>query len=162
LRFAGKLCLQKKSTVDSDGGFFLLLVFISLKKGLLATCGNHFLESVAGLESGDFVSGDDDGGLLRDVACGLFGAFLNDEAAKTANVNIFTGGEALLYDIHEVFNYGEYVGLVNAGALCDFGSYFCFSHCSYSFMVGVNPGANLSINSQIHTFFSKKSALCGG
>ena len=52
-----------------------------------------FHEHLGGLESGDLVLGDDDGGVLGNVTGGLLRAGLDDEAAETAQVDGFAVGE---------------------------------------------------------------------
>ena len=49
-------------------------------------------EGLGGLESGDVVSGDDDGCILADVTTGLLCALLDDEAAEATKVDVLTLG----------------------------------------------------------------------
>ena len=57
-------------------------------------CLLHFLhEHLCGLESGNLVFGDNNGGVLRDVAGSLLRTYLDDEAAETAEVNILAVSE---------------------------------------------------------------------
>ena len=54
---------------------------------------NLFHEHLCGLERGDAVLGDDDGGVLRDVAGSFFRANFDDEATETTEVYVFTVGK---------------------------------------------------------------------
>ena len=49
---------------------------------------NLFHEHLCGLESGDAVLGDDDSGILGNVAGSFLRTNLDDEATETAEVNI--------------------------------------------------------------------------
>ena len=50
---------------------------------------HFFHEHFGGLESGDFVFGDNNGGILGDIASGFFGAHLDNEAAEATQINVF-------------------------------------------------------------------------
>ena len=60
-----------------------------------------FHEHFGGLESGDFVFGDNDGCVFGDVASGFFGANFDDEAAEAAQINVFAVGEGIFNNFHE-------------------------------------------------------------
>lgn len=85
-------------------------------------------ENLSGLEVRNVVLGNDQRGVLRDVASGLLSALLQDEATEATEVNIFLVGESALHLIHERFNYCECCGLVDAGLLRDKADDFCFCH----------------------------------
>ena len=87
-------------------------------------------ESASGLESGDFVLGDDDSGVFGYVAGGFLAASFNDEAAEAAEVNVFTVGEGFLYGFHEAFDGCEDGSLFDAGSFGDFVYDVSFCHCS--------------------------------
>ncbi len=76
-----------------------------------------FHEHFRGLESGDFVFGDDDGGVLGDVSGCLLRAGLDDEAAEAAQENRFAVGEGVLDHFHELFDCFENCGTFDAGCL---------------------------------------------
>ena len=78
------------------------------------------MKTFAGLNAGNLVGGYDDSGIFRDVAGSLFRTGLDDEAAETAEVNVFTLSERFLYYFHELFYCFEYGYFVNAGGFCDF------------------------------------------
>ncbi len=91
----------------------------------------HFLhEHLGGLECGDLVLGDYDGGVLRDIACGLGAAGLHDEAAEAAEINILAVCEGILNDFHELFDSLQNSCLLYAGGLGDFVYEICFCHYS--------------------------------
>ena len=69
--------------------------------------------------------------VLADVAGGLLGSLLDDERTEATKIYVFAVSEAVLYNGHELFDNGNDSGLVNAGCLCDFIRYFCFSHFLY-------------------------------
>ncbi len=75
----------------------------------------HLLHKhLGGLESGDAVLGDDDGGVLGDVAGGLFRAYFDDEAAKSSEVDVLAVGEGVFDYLHEFLDRVENIGFVDA------------------------------------------------
>lgn len=54
---------------------------------------NFLHEDLGGLECGNLVLGNDDGGVLGDVAGCFFGAYFDDEATEAAEVHVFAVGE---------------------------------------------------------------------
>ena len=48
-----------------------------------------FHERFCGFESRNLVFGNDDSGVFSDVAGGFFGAYLDDEAAESTEVDVF-------------------------------------------------------------------------
>ena len=96
--------------------------------GLVHLLGDFFFEAVGGFESRNVVSRDNDSGVHADVAGGLFGSLFDDEASESTEIYIFAVCEAVLHNGHELFDNGNNRRLVNAGCLCDFTRYFCFSH----------------------------------
>ena len=91
----------------------ILVMIFRASAGLFHLFHEHF----GRLESGDFVLGDDDGGVLGDVAGGLLRAGLDNEAAKTAQVNVVAMCERVLDGLHEFLDGLKYYGFLNAGAL---------------------------------------------
>lgn len=87
-----------------------------------------FHEHFCGLESGDFVLRDDDGGVLGDVAGGLFRACLYDERTKATEIYVFTMGKRVLHNFHELFNSSKNSGLFNTGGLGNLVYDVSFSH----------------------------------
>ncbi len=73
-------------------------------------------EHACGLESGDFVFGDDDSCVLGNVACCLFRAGLHDEATETAKIYVFAMSEGVFNNFHEFFDSFKNVGFLDAGA----------------------------------------------
>lgn len=67
----------------------ILVMIFRASAGLFHLFHEHF----GRLESGDFVLGDDDGGVLGDVAGCFFGAYFDDEATEAAEVHVFAVGE---------------------------------------------------------------------
>lgn len=82
------------------------------------------------LEGGNVVLGDDDGGVFGDVASSLFGAFFEDEATETSQINVFTVGERLFDRCHKRFYDRERSGFVDTGLLGNGVNDVCFSHLS--------------------------------
>ena len=60
-------------------------------------------ELTTGLESGNVVSGDDQCGVLCDVACGLLSALLQNEATEATKEYGLALNEALLDACHQTF-----------------------------------------------------------
>ena len=103
-----------------------------LKVFLFANLGN---ESLGWLESGDVVSGDDDGGVLRDVACGLLRAGLDGKATESTEINVLAVGQGVLYTLHEAFHYTLYLYSFDAGTFGNFIDDFSFGHDIYFFNI---------------------------
>lgn len=76
---------------------------------------NFFHEHFGGLECRNLVLRDDDGGVLGDIACSLFGTGLDDEAAEATQVNVLAVRQRVLYNLHELLYCFEYDGLFDAG-----------------------------------------------
>ena len=74
------------------------------------------------------MSGDNDRGLLGDVAGGFLGALFDDEAAEASQLHVLIGGEGFLYGVHEGFNDSLDSVFVNTSFVGDFVYDFCFSH----------------------------------
>ena len=102
------------------------LPFYAIHK--LFQSGNLVFEYVCGFESRNIVSRDNECGVLADVACGLLSSGLHDEGAEATGLYVFTVCEAVLDNGHELFDNSNNRCLVDAGCLCDFIRYFCFSH----------------------------------
>lgn len=80
--------------------------------------------------------GDDDGGILRDVASGLLGANLDDEASESAQIDVLTMREGVLHGLHELLDGFEHIGLVDSGRLGDLVDNVSFSHFVGNFIIG--------------------------
>ncbi len=74
-------------------------------------------EALRGLEGGDVVLGDDDGGVLGYVAGCLLGAGLDDEAAEAAEEHGLAVGQGVLNDFHELLDGFQNSGSFDAGCL---------------------------------------------
>lgn len=96
--------------------------------GLVHLLGNFLFEAVGGFESRDVVSRDNECGVLADVTGGFLRSLLDDEASEATEIYVFAVCEAVLHNGHELLNNGNNRSLVDAGCLCDFTRYFCFSH----------------------------------
>ena len=108
--------------------FFLLSARHNGKyyKGLLFL---DFCEEALGrLEGRNVVSRDDDGGVLGDVAGGLFFSSLDDEAAETSQINVFTFYQRFLDHFHEAFDGGKDLILLSARSFGDLIDDVSFSH----------------------------------
>lgn len=70
------------------------------------------------------------GCVFGDVAGSFFCTFFDDEAAESAEVDVFAVSEAIFNHGHEIFNDCENVGFVDAGCLCNLGCDICFCHNS--------------------------------
>lgn len=90
---------------------------------------NLFHEHACGLESGDFVLRDDDGGVFGDVAGCLLGTCFDNEATETAEIYVFTVGKRVFHYFHEPLDCGEDSGFVDARAFVDFVDNVGFCHC---------------------------------
>lgn len=96
--------------------------------GLVHLFGNFLFEAVGGFECRNVVSRNNQSGILADVAGGLFGSLLDDEASEATEIHVFAVCEAVFHNGHKLFDNGHNRSLVNAGCLCDFTRYFCFCH----------------------------------
>lgn len=96
---------------------------------LLGCVGNGIDETISGLEGGNVVLGDDNGGVLLDVASCLLGTLLDIEATETAEVNCFLVHERTLNGFHECFYSSEDSGGVDSGLFGNLLYNFCFCHC---------------------------------
>ena len=76
-----------------------------------------FHEHFGGLESRNLVLGNDDGGVLGNVAGCLLRAYFHNEAAESAEENRFAVRKGVLNNFHEFLNGFENSGTVNAGCL---------------------------------------------
>lgn len=65
-------------------------------------------EALSGLESGYVVLGDDERGILGDVACRLLGAFLQNEGAETSEEDRSACKEGCFNVAHEGLDASEY------------------------------------------------------
>ena len=101
--------------------------------GLVHLLGNFLFETVCRFESRDVVSRKYDSGVLTDVAGCLLGPLLHDKTSESTEIYVFAVCEAVLHNGHELFDNGNNRTLVDAGCLCDFTRYFCFSHFLYCF-----------------------------
>lgn len=107
------------------------------------------------------MSRNNEGSVLADVAGGLFGSLLDDEASESTEIYILAVCEAVLYHGHKLFNNGNNRSLVNAGCLCDFSRYFCFSH----FCIALNLMSFRLQNYKKQLYFGTNTehiAACGG
>ena len=120
---------------------FVAFVFLSVRH--CEYCLNdlfHFLfhilhKSLGGLESGNVVGRDDNGGVLADVTASLLGTFLHDEAAKTTQVDVLALGKALFDDSHKLLNGGLDGDFLDTGFLSYFSYDFCLCHFSVFLIV---------------------------
>lgn len=129
-------------------------------------------EHLGGLECRNVVFRDDQGCVLSDVAGCLLSALLEDEATKTAEINVLLVAQRVLNLFHECFNNSECCSLVDASLFRYLAYDFCFSHfldvISYSFSTfGVlkkgishfrpaNVGTFNELRKYLETFLSKK------
>ena len=97
----------------------------NLKGFLVAHLGN---ERLGRLESRNVVGGDDDGGVLGDVAGGLLRTGLHGKATKSTEIDILTIRQGVLHAIHEAFHDALHFDSLDASALSDFVYNFSFSH----------------------------------
>jgi len=93
----------------------------------------HGRESLCRLEGGNVMLGDNQRGILADVACGLLGAFLHDEAAEAAKKYILATSKGLLHHDHESLNRVEDSTLVLPCELGNLVDNLLLSHFSFSF-----------------------------
>ncbi len=73
---------------------------------------------------------DNERGVLADVAGGLFCTGLDYERTEATEIHVFAVRKAVLDNGHKLFDNGNNRRLVDAGCLCDFTRYICFSHFS--------------------------------
>ncbi len=107
----------KASAVEPMHDFAVLLIVLYLVH-----------EHASGLECGNLVLGNDDGGVFRNISCCLLATGLHNEAAETTEIHIFAARERLFYDFHEVLDSSEYSGFFNTGGLRNFVDDVGFSH----------------------------------
>ena len=73
--------------------------------------------------------GRDGHGLLAgDVAGGLLGAVLDDEAAETTEIHGLAGDDGSLHHLGELFDHAHDLDLLDAGGLGNFVDDICFSN----------------------------------
>ena len=96
--------------------------------GLVHLLGDFLFEAVGGFECRDIVSRNNESGVLADVPGGFLCAGLDDERAEATEIHVFAVCEAVLHNGHKLFDNGYNRSLVDAGCLCDFTRYLCFSH----------------------------------
>ena len=85
-------------------------------------------EGFSGFESRNFVSWDDDSGVLADIASSLLCTLFELESTEAAKGDFVAMSESLFHNFHEFFNGGENARLFNAGALGNLSNNFSFSH----------------------------------
>ena len=89
----------------------------------------HFRgEALRGLERRNVVFGNRNGRIFRNVAGYLLGAFLHDETAETAQVDVVVLDERILHALHERLDDGLHLHLLDTGAFSDFADDICLSH----------------------------------
>lgn len=96
------------------------MIFRKLKAGENQKRVSRFLfnvlhENLSGLEGGNLMLGNNDSGVLRDVAGCLLAAGLDDEAAESAEIDVLSVSERIFYDFHELLNGAEDLSAVNTG-----------------------------------------------
>ncbi len=94
-------------------------------------------ENLSRLKTGNVMFIDNQSGVPRDVSRDLLLAFLVDEAAETANVDVVPVRHGTLYYAKECFHGCRYIGFVHPSLFCDFINNVCFGHCVI-FLVRVN------------------------
>lgn len=116
---------KKKRLASGDGNLF----FLSLcERDLLNVLFNLVQESLGRFESGNVVSGNNNRGVLADVAASLFSATLDNEAAETSQINVFTTNHGILNGDHEFFNNGQNSHFFDTSLLGNRSYDFCFCH----------------------------------
>ena len=85
-------------------------------------------EDLRRLESRDVVRGDGHRLLLGDVAGGLLGAVLDDEAAEATEVHRLTGDDGILHHLGEFLDNTLNLNFLNAGRFGDLIDDFCLCH----------------------------------
>lgn len=85
-------------------------------------------EHGSGLERRNLVLGNDDGGVLGDVACSFGCASLHNKTSKATEKDILSAGERILYNSHELLNHGEHGSLLDAGRTGNLVHYISFCH----------------------------------
>ena len=73
--------------------------------------------------------GNNNGGILGDVASCLFGTNLHDKAAEATEVYVLAMCKRILHDLHKLLDGIQYSALLNAGAFGYFVNDVGFSHC---------------------------------
>ena len=111
--FFKKFSGRDEKTADAGSVCGLWLVMSSFFE--IELLRNFGLEGGSGFEEGDVVGGNNDGGILRDVASGFFSAELEGECAEATEINVFAVGERVLNDFHKLFYDVEDGGLVDSG-----------------------------------------------
>ena len=103
-------------------------------------------------ESRDIVCRNGHGGFAGDVAGGLLGTVLDDEAAETAEVHRVACNQGAFDHIGKFLYHCQNLGFLNTGSLCYFVYNFCLSQSFYSFNRLV---FNLKIMAKLALFFQK-------
>ena len=85
-------------------------------------------EDLRGLESRDVVSGDGHRLLLGDVAGGLLGAVLDDEAAEATEIHGLSGDDGIFHYLGELFDNALNLNFLNAGLFGNLIDDFCLCH----------------------------------
>ena len=114
-------------------------------------------EGLSRLEGRNLVGRDGDGDVLANVATGLLGSRLDDEATKASQINVFALGHGVLHNFHEVFDNILDSTFFNASLACDFSNDFCFSHFFPYFMVSVLVCCKFA--AKVRTFSIRTSVL---
>jgi hypothetical protein len=85
-------------------------------------------EDLGGLEAGDIVLIDHDGGVARDIPGDFLLSFLVDETPESADIDILAAGHRRFYNAEECLNRSRNVGLVNSSFFSDLSDNVCLSH----------------------------------
>ena len=93
-----------------------------------------------GLEAGDEMLVDHDGGVARNVARNFFLSFLIDETAKTPHINIVATGHRVFHNGEKCFNRGGDIGFVNARFVRNLVDNVCFRHVAGCLRLGIRVG----------------------
>jgi hypothetical protein len=113
---------------------------------------NSVHESLSGLEGRNLVGRDGDGDVLGDISSGFFSTRLDDETAKTSQINIVTFGHGGFHHFHEVLDYRLDSTFLDSSLTGDFGYDFCFGHF-FAFFKGLLFWIVLNLPAKVRTFF---------